>query len=141
MGSANDGQNLLVGDAISAVGSTAWRRAYGKIVGSTMAALLREGTKVLWIGEPAMQDPTLSADMQAVDQVCAAEAAGHPGVVFFNPGTVLDTRSGGYTGTLVIDGRPTPVRLDGIHLNVAGSIYLADYIARYVQRMLPLARP
>ena len=136
MGSANDGQALLVNGAIAAVGSRAWRQAYGKVVGATMTELLAEGTKVLWIGEPAMQDPTLSAEMQAEDQVVAAEAKSHRGVYWFNPGTVLDGPHGSYAGSLTIGGRLTPVRLDGIHLDIAGSLYLARYIARIVTQML-----
>jgi len=136
MGSANDGQALLLGGAIRSVGSPAWRQAYGRIVGATMSALLHEGTKVLWIGEPAMQDPTLSSEMQVEDQVLAAEAKSHPGVVWFDPGTVLDGPGGTYEGSVVIGGQLTPVRLDGIHLNIAGSLYLAKYIAQIADRML-----
>jgi hypothetical protein len=141
MGSANDGQALLVNGAIAGVGSPAWRAAYGKIVGATMSLLLKEGTKVLWIGEPAMQDPTLSAEMQAEDQVVAAEAKSHRGVYWFDPGTVLDGPGGSYAGSLVIDGQLTPVRLDGIHLNIAGSLYLARYIARIATQMLGAGSP
>ena len=57
------------------------------------------------------------------------QAAKHPGVTFFNPGSVLNGPAGSYSGSVTIDGQPTQVRLDGIHLNIAGSIYLADYIA------------
>lgn len=136
MGSANDGQALYLGGAVRSVGSPAWRAAYGARVGAVMASLVREGTKVLWIGEPAMQDALLSAEMRAIDEVCAAEAARRPGVVFFNPGTVLDGPGGRYAGTLVIGGKRTAVRLDGIHLDIAGSIYLATFITTYVARML-----
>jgi hypothetical protein len=139
MGSANDGQDLLVDSAFQAVGSPRWRAAFGRIVGSTMGALLAEGCKVLWIGEPAMQDPALSSDMRVIDEVYAAEAAQHHGVVFFNPAGVLGGPGGRYTGTIDIDGRPTAVRLDGVHLNIAGSLYLAGFIARYVDDMLGLA--
>jgi hypothetical protein len=136
MGSANDGQSMLIDGAVQAVGSPAWRAAYGAIVGSTMAALLREGAKVLWIGQPAMQDPQLSAEMQVVDQVYAAEAAKHRGVYYFDPGTVLDGPGRTYTGSLVIDGKLTPVRLDGIHLNIYGSLYLADKLAPIIDSLL-----
>ena len=136
MGSANDGQDMLVGGVIRSVGSPAWRREYGRIVGGTMSALLREGTKVIWVGEPAMQDPTLSAEMKAEDQVIAAEARAHPGVVWFDPGAVLDGPGGSYRDSIVIDGKLTPVRLDGIHLNIAGSLYLARPIAQLAARLL-----
>jgi Protein of unknown function (DUF459) len=139
MGSANDGQDLVADGSFQAVGSPLWRAAFGRIVGSTMGALLAEGCKVLWIGEPAMQEPSLSSDMRVIDEVYAAEAARHPGVVFFNPTAVLGGPGGSYTGTLDIDGQPTEVRLDGIHLNIAGSLYLASFIARYADRMLGLA--
>jgi hypothetical protein len=136
MGSANDGQNMLIDGAVQAVGSPAWRAAYGAIVGSTMAALLREGAKVLWIGQPAMQDPRFSAEMQAVDQIYASEAAKHKGVYYFDPGTVLDGPGRTYAGSLLIDGKLTPVRLDGIHLNIYGSLYLADKLAPIIDSLL-----
>jgi hypothetical protein len=136
MGSANDGQDLFVDGAFQPVGSRLWRRAYADRVAGIMTALVREGSKVLWIGEPAMQNPQLSAYMQVIDQVCAQQAARHHGVTFFNPGTVLDGPKGSYTGALLIHGKPTVVRLDGVHLNIAGSVYLADHIADYVARII-----
>jgi hypothetical protein len=136
MGSANDGQDLLVDGGFQPVGSPLWRRAYADRVAVIMTALMSEGSKVLWIGEPAMQDPRLSTDMQVIDKVCAQQAARHHGVTFFNPGAVLNGPKGSYTGTLLIRGRPTVVRLDGVHLNIAGSVYLADHIADYVSRIL-----
>jgi hypothetical protein len=83
-----------------------------------------------------MQDPQLSTYMEVMDQVCAQQAARHHGVTFFNPGAVLDGPKGRYAGTLLIHGKPTVVRLDGVHLNIAGSIYLAGYIADYVNRII-----
>ena len=138
MGSANDGQELVVNGAFQPVGSRLWREAYAARVSGIMAALTREGAKVLWIGEPAMQDPELSAYMQVMDEVCAQQAASHPGVTFFNPGSVLNGPHWSYVATRVIDGQPTDVRLDGVHLNMAGSIYLANDIAAFVSRILPL---
>ena len=136
MGSANDGQDLIVDNSFQPVGSRLWRKAYADRVAGIMAALVREGSRVLWIGEPAMQDPQLSSYMAVVDQVCAQQAARHHWVTFFNPGAVLDGPHGSYRGTLLIHGQPTVVRLDGVHLNIAGSIYLAGYIADYVARIL-----
>jgi lysophospholipase L1-like esterase len=141
MGSANDGQEILVDGEYRAVGTPLWDAAYAKTVGDTMQSLLDEGCKVLWIGELAMQDPTLNASMQVIDTIFAEEAAKHPGVVFFNPGTVLDGPHGSYAGSLMIHGHLTPVRLDGIHLNIAGSIVLADAVAKYVGRMLGVRVP
>lgn len=136
MGSANDGQAVLVNGSVAKVGTRAWQAAYGAEVGSVMAALLREGAKVLWVGEPAMQDPVLSAGMRAVDEVYATQARRHPGVYWFDPGVVFDGPGGRYRSSIVIGGRPTPVRLDGIHLNVAGSIYLARYLSKIVGQLL-----
>jgi len=136
MGSANDGQDLLVDGAFQPVGSRLWRWSYAARVAGIMAALVREGSRVLWIGEPAMQDGQLSAYMQVIDEVCAQQAARHAGVSFFNPGAVLNGPHGSYSDTVLIDGHRTVVRLDGVHLNMAGSIYLANYIAAYVARIL-----
>jgi hypothetical protein len=136
MGSANDGQDIILDGRDQPVGSRLWDAAYAKTVGFTMQELLDEGCKVLWIGEPAMQDAELNSAMHVLDTIYAEEAARHPGVVFYNPGTVLNGPHGTYAGNLVIDGKLTSVRLDGIHLNQAGSVVLADAIAPIVDRML-----
>jgi lysophospholipase L1-like esterase len=139
MGSANDGQAIVANGAYQAVGSRLWDAAYARTVGDTMQSLLTEGCKVLWIGEPAMQDPVINAAMDVIDRIYSEEAARHPGVVFYNPGVVLNTRSGRYAGSLWIHGVLTPVRLDGVHLNIAGSEVLADAIAPYVDRLLGIS--
>lgn len=86
-----------------------------------------------------MQDPQLSQYMAVMDEVCAQQAAKYPGVTFFDPGTVLDGPRGSYDPDRLIGGQEVQVRLDGVHLNMAGSIYLANYIAAYVSRILAKA--
>lgn len=136
MGSANDDQPLPYEGGFAAVGSPGWRKVYGERVGAIMSELTHEGAKVLWIGEPAMQNPALSLAMLDVDEVCHAEASRHPGVTWFNPGTVLNLPGWRYTATLPIGGHEVSVRLDGVHLNTAGSIYLADKIAPVVDKLM-----
>ncbi len=136
MGSANDGQDLPWRGGFAVVGSPEWKKVYGERVGNTMSELTREGAKVLWIGEPAMQNAALSADMLDVDQVCQAEAARHPGVTWFNPGSILNLPGWRYSPTVDIAGREIDVRLDGVHLNAPGSVYLADAIAPIVKKIL-----
>jgi hypothetical protein len=140
MGSANDGQDLFVDGAFQAVGSPLWRKAYADRVAAIMTELVQEGSEVLWIGEPAMQDPQLSQDMQVIDEVCAQQAARHHGVTFINPGAVLDGPDGSYQSTVLVGGRSTVVRLDGVHLNMAGSVVLADYIGEYAARIVAVLR-
>jgi lysophospholipase L1-like esterase len=140
MGSANDGQDIILDGSDQPVGSRLWDAAYAKTVASTMQELLDEGCRVLWIGEPAMQDPELNSSMQVLDAIYSEEAAQHPGIVFYNPGAVLNGPHGSYAGSLVIHGQLTPVRLDGIHLNQAGSVVLADAIAPIVDRMLDVGQ-
>ena len=141
MGSANDGQAMLVDGAIQPVGSSLWKKEYASRVAGIMTSLVAEGAKVLWIGEPAMEDPELSRYMAVMDQVCAQEAKAHAGVTFFNPGDVLDGPDGSYSADRLIGGQQISVRLDGVHLNMAGSIYLANYIAAYVSRILTVPAP
>jgi hypothetical protein len=72
-----------------------------------------------------------------MDSVLAQQATEHAGVTFFNPGSVLNGPGGTYAATRLIDGQEISLRLDGVHLNMAGSIYLANYIAAFVKRLLP----
>ncbi len=136
MGSANDAQPVATGGTDAAVGSPAWDALYSQRVSTVMRDLTAEGAKVLWVGEPAMQDPTLSAGMAVIDALYAQQAARHPGVTYFDPGPVLNGPGGAYTDTLTVNGQPTEVRLDGIHLNAAGSEVLADALAPAVARLL-----
>lgn len=136
MGSANDGQDLIVDGTFQPVGSRLWRKAYADRVAGIMTTLVNEGSEVLWIGEPAMQDPQLSEYMRVIDQVCAQQAARHHGVTFINPGAVLNGPKASYESAVLIHGRATVVRLDGVHLNMAGSVLLADYIDLYVARII-----
>jgi uncharacterized protein len=140
MGSANDGQDLFLDGGFQAVGSRLWRKAYADRVAGIMTELVKEGADVLWIGEPAMQDSQLSQYMKVIDQVCAQQAARHHGVTFLNPGSVLNGPKGSYESTVLIHGRPTVVRLDGVHLNMAGSVLLADFLAAYVIRIVEVPR-
>lgn len=141
MGSANDGQPIFYKGAFRSPGSAGWKVAYGALVGTLMRGVASTGTRLLVIGEPAMQDPSLSSAMAAMNEVDAAQARLYKGVYFFDPGTVLNGPQGHYEPTIVIDGKATPVRLDGIHLDIAGSVYLARYIAKLIEKLLPKPSP
>ena len=55
---------------------------------------------------------------------------------FSIPALFWTVRKGSYAGALLIHGKPTVVRLDGVRINIAGSVYLADHIADYVARII-----
>jgi hypothetical protein len=140
MGSANDDQDVIINGRYAPFGSPLWVEAYKKEIGSTMAGLVAEGCKVLWIGEPATNTPSLTAAMRVIDNIYAEEASAHPGVTFINPGTWLDGPHGTYRGTVKLDGHWVSAFLDGVHLNTSGSQYFAGIINLYVDRLLGLKR-
>ena len=114
MGSANDGQELLVDGAYRAVGSPVWRKAYAARVGAVMAELVREGSRVLWIGEPAMQDPQLSVRHAGDRRDLCRAGRQAPWRDLLQPWQRSErARTAPTAARIVINGQPTVVRLDG----------------------------
>jgi hypothetical protein len=140
MGSANDGQPIFYQGAFRQPGSAGWDAAYEQLVGRMMKDVVTTGARLLVVGEPAMQSPSLTTAMAALDAVYATEAHRYKDVYFFDPGTILNGPSGQYEASIDIDGKLTPTRLDGIHLNIAGSVYLARHLGKLIEKLLPPQR-
>lgn len=137
MGSGNDGQAFYYKGVLRQPGSPGWNAAYGALVASMIRGVVSTGARLLLVGEPAMESPSLSAAMADLDAIEAAEANRFKGAYFFNPGTVLNGPQGQYEAKIAIDGKLTTIRLDGIHLNYYGSLYLGRYLGKLIDQLLP----
>lgn len=137
---ANDAQSFYSGSNYVSFGSAAWKADYAKKVSQMMTEGLAANAKVVWVGEPVMQDPHFSSEMALIDSIFRQEAAKHPGVMYFSSWPVFTTSSGAYNGgTTDITGTPEILRdSDGIHLATGGEDLLAAQVVKKMRSVYNL---
>jgi uncharacterized protein len=144
---ANDDQALAVDGTSYRAPAPEWVAEYRRRVAGIMDVLAGAGRKVVWIGMPPMREPSYSEAMGLIGGIMAEEAATRPAVTYVDAFAMFSTPGapGVYAPSIPDEaGEPTEVRLDdGIHLNVAGSQYLARRVMEEVDRLvgLPDASP
>jgi hypothetical protein len=142
---ANDDQPITADGEAYAPPDPKFIEEYRRRVDELMTTLTADGRRLVWIGMPPMRDGEYSSAMGLIDQVMAEEAGKHPRVVyvdtyamFSEPGAV-----GTYAQSLPDEtGQLVDMRLDdGIHLNVAGSQYLARAVMTELGKLVNLPPP
>ncbi len=137
---ANDPQDLP-GPPDVPYGSAQWNAVYAQRVASFMSAAASGGAKVVWVGMPPMQNPQLSAKMQALDTIYQAQAAA-TGATYISSWTVLGTPQGQYTAYLVSGGQEVNVREpDGTHIAPGGAEILSQAVIGTLRDQLHIPVP
>jgi hypothetical protein len=125
---ANDAQDFP-GPPDIPYGTPQWNALYSQRVAQFMQIGTSEGAKVIWVGMPPMQDPTLDARMMTINQLQQAMAAHAPGVTYQSTWTLLGTPQGQYTPNLDIAGQQQIVREpDGTHIAPPGAEFLSQVV-------------
>lgn len=134
---SNDRQEMKIGGATEPVRSDKWTEEYTRRVEAVAAAVKQRHIPLLWVGVPAFQSPSMSADILAFDGIfrSVVEKAG---------GEFIDTWDGfvDENGKFVFTGSDIngqQVRLrgpDGINLTKAGKRKLAFYVEKSARRIL-----
>jgi len=123
----NDAQNFIQGSQYAGFGGAIWHRLYAARVALMMSEALHGGARVVWVGMPIMQDPGFSAEMQMLNSIYQAEAARHPGVIYFSSWSVFCNAEGQYTASATIGGQYVLLRdPDGVHIASGGGDLLAQ---------------
>ena len=139
---ANDDQALAVDGTSYRAPAPEWVAEYRRRVGGIMDVLTGGGRQVVWIGMPPMQGASYSEAMGLIGGLMAEEAATRPAVTYVDAFAMFSAPGapGVYAQSIPDEaGEPTVVRLDdGIHLNVAGSQYLARRVMEEVDRLVGL---
>jgi uncharacterized protein len=102
--------------------------AYRADVAAIMDTLEDDDRRVIWIGQPTMEDPVRAELVCSINDIFRSEAAKRPWVHYVD---VWDATSAGgdYTQFVEIDGESTKVREDdGLHFTLAGGALLADTV-------------
>ena len=139
---ANDDQPLAVDGTSYEAPASEWVAEYHRRVAGVMDVLTSGGRRVVWIGMPPMEDASYSEAMGLVSGIMAEEASTRPAVTYVDAFKLFSAP--GAPGTYAFSipdeaGDPTVVRLDdGVHLNVAGSQYLARRVMEQVGRLVEL---
>jgi hypothetical protein len=118
----NDHQDLYLNGEWIAFGTAQWHTIYSQRVALMMSETLKAGAKMLWVGLPIMRDPIFGAHMQTLNSIYQAEAALHPGVVFFPTWSLFSNAEGQDSAYLTnSSGQSVLARdSDGIHIAPPG---------------------
>ncbi len=132
---ANDSQSFYQGSQYVAVFSALWHRVYAARVALMMSEALDADARVVWVGMPIMQSPAFSAEMQTMNSIYQAQAALHPGALYFSSWPVFCNSDGQYQASAVIGGQDVLLRdPDGIHIASGGGDLLAQDLVAPMER-------
>lgn len=128
---ANDLQSMVTGSTVLYDGTAAWNAAYAVRVTEVVSEALSAGARVLWVGEPAMQDSFLDTGMARLDGIAQAVVARHPGGAAYLSSNAVLAPDGSFSFDLTGSTGPVQVRTpDGVHLMPAGADLLAGAVAQ-----------
>ncbi|HUC03800.1 MAG TPA: DUF459 domain-containing protein [Acidimicrobiales bacterium] len=140
---ANDAQDFP-GPPDVPFGTARWNAMYASRVASFMEIAQSGGARVVWVGMPAMANPTLSAAMTVIDSIDRQQAAArNPPVAYLSTTTLLGTARGGYSAFITDQaGQVVNVRTpDGTHLTAAGGEVVAQAVIGYMRSTWHVALP
>jgi hypothetical protein len=131
---ANDGQGMDVNGSAAQFGDPTWTTAYAQRVDTVLQEAAAAHAAVAWVGMPAMQDPTLNAEMTVIDNIFAREVAKYRDAIYVPADAVL-APSGQFTPTGVNQGGQvvTTRTPDGVHITPDGGQLLASGVMTAVE--------
>lgn len=133
MFAANDVQSMELNGSAAPFNSSAWVAAYTQRVSQIVTESTAAGAKVVWVGEPAMEEANLNAGVQAIDSLDAGIIAPLPNAIYVDPNPVLSP-GGQFASTAPGSsaGSSETRTGDGVHLTSTGAGLLAAAAAQAV---------
>ena len=119
--------------------SPQWNPMYAARVAAFMQLAGSQGAKVIWVGMPPMQNPTLSAQMADLNTIVQQQAAlQKPPVTYISSWSLLGNPPGTYTAFITnASGQVINVRTpDGTHMTPAGGEVLSQAVLNYMRSSL-----
>jgi hypothetical protein len=141
MGS-NDRQQMQIGDIREKFGTDVWFKEYERRIDELLALAGRPKVPLLWVGLPAFQSPSLSADLVGFNRLYRSHVEKYGGeFVDVWDGFVDEAGKFVITG-YDMNGQQARLReADGIGMTQAGKRKLAFYVEKFVRRHLDSAGP
>jgi hypothetical protein len=126
---ANDGQGFDVNGVPKDYGSPEWISAYTQRVDEMLQESNSAGARVVWVGMPLMEDPTLNSEMLQIDAIFRAQSAKYPGTLYL-PSTAVLCPNGVFTPSITTaSGESEVIRTpDGVHLTTPGAELVAQAV-------------
>lgn len=138
---ANDPQDFP-GPPDVAYGTPQWDQMYAQRVRQFMAEATSKGAKVIWVGMPPMQDPTLNQKMQNINSIDQAQAAQNPNVDWMPSWNLLGGPQGVFQPYLEENGQEVNVREpDGVHIAPGGGEILSQAVMAQMRTALHIDLP
>jgi hypothetical protein len=141
MGS-NDRQQMVIGDTKEKYGTDLWVKEYERRIDALASLATRQKIPLLWVGLPAFQSPSLTADFVGFNRLYRShvEKLGGEFVDVWD-GFVDEAGKFVITG-YDVNGQQARLReADGIGMTSAGKQKLAFYVEKFVRRHLDGAGP
>ena len=141
MGS-NDRQQMQIDDVREKFGTEVWFKEYERRIDELLTLAGRPKVPVLWVGVPAFQSPSLSADLVGFNRLYRSHVEKYGGeFVDVWDGFVDEAGKFVITG-YDMNGQQARLReADGIGMTQAGKRKLAFYVEKFVRRHLDSAGP
>jgi len=138
---ANDPQDFP-GPPDVPFGTLAWAAEYERRCVTFMQLATSQGSKLVWVSLPSMQDPGLNAKIAVVNDLQRRAAAQVPGVVYLDSSTILGNPNGAYSAFTTVGGKVVNVRTpDGIHITPQGGDLLAGSVIQSLRARLGIPLP
>ncbi len=141
MGS-NDRQAMDIGGTKEKYGTELWFKEYEKRIDALITLAKRQQVPVLWVGLPAFQSPSLTADFVGFNRLYRSHIE-KLGGEFVDVWDGFVDEGGKYVTTgYDVNGQQARLReADGIGMTQAGKQKLAFYVEKFVRRHLDGAEP
>ncbi len=141
MGS-NDRQQMQIGDIKEKFGTDVWFKEYERRIDELLTLAGRPKVPVLWVGLPAFQSPSLSADLVGFNRLYRNHVEKYGGEFVDVWDGVVDEAGKFVVTGYDMNGQQARLReADGIGMTQAGKRKLAFYVEKFVRRHLDGAGP
>jgi len=135
---ANDAQGIKTPDGkiFQSTDDPGWAPEYRRRVAGTMDLLKADDRLVIWVGQPIMESPVLSAKMAMLNEIYREEAAKRPWVRYFDLWPLFVNASGGYDPYITDDDGTVKLMRnpDGVHLIRDGGEKAARHIMELIKK-------
>ena len=141
MGS-NDRQQMVIGDTKEKYGTDLWLKEYERRIDALITLAKRQQVPVLWVGLPAFQSPSLTADFVNFNRLYRSHIEKLGGEFVDVWDGFVDEGGKFVTTGYDVNGQQTRLReADGIGMTAAGKQKLAFYVEKFLRRHLDGAGP
>jgi hypothetical protein len=140
---ANDAQGIITPEGhYAAFMGPPWQKEIGGRVERMVGILRSHKALVYWVGLPRMRDPSLDAQVTAINQFYESEMA-RLGVPFIDTRPIASDEHGQFAPYLIDprDHKRTQIRVaDGIHMSMTGYIWITRDLAGRIRNYVGAAR-